>query len=348
MASVHQFEYGWTTPVLACILSFVGSLLGLTATARARTASRTAVRARWLALAAFAIGGTGIWTMHFLAMIGFGVDGTAIRFDVVTTVASWLTAVIVVGIGLFLVGFGRRSVWKVLPAGLLTGLGIAAMHYSGMAAMRVNGTVGYDRRYVVAATAIAVVAATVALCFTLYAYRPVALVAGSAVMAVAVCGMHYTGMYGVHVHLSESRTPVTGAEAITFLVPILVLVLAMVVALFYSLLAVPRQSDKEVLAELRARIDGSHPDTRPVSYAEAVGRGFTATEEEWEHRRGPVLTGPTPFRQSGASGLAAPAWQPAQNGQPAQTSQPAPGWQPTQPAQPGPRRQAYVRHPNNR
>src|SRR4051794_41495730 len=126
---VHQFEYGWVTPVLAYLMSVVGSLLGLTATVRARAALTSALRARWLVLAAFAIGGTGIWTMHFLAMIGFAVDGTAVRFDVATTVASWLTAVIVVGVGLFIVGFGRPSSLKVLAAGLLTGAGVAAMHY---------------------------------------------------------------------------------------------------------------------------------------------------------------------------------------------------------------------------
>jgi hypothetical protein len=54
-----------------------------------------------------------------------------------------------------------------------------------------------------------------------------------------------------------------------------VLVLVVVVALFYSLLAVPRQSDDDVQAELRARISGTHPDTRPRLYSEPA-RGFSA------------------------------------------------------------------------
>jgi NO-binding membrane sensor protein with MHYT domain len=292
MARVHQFEYGWTTPVLAYVLSFVGSLLGLTATARARNTASFPLRSRWLILAAFAIGGTGIWTMHFLAMIGFGVDGSVVRFDVPITIASWLTAVIVVGIGLFLVGTGRRSIFKIIPAGILTGVGVAGMHYSGMYAMRVNGDLGYDRRYVVASILIAVVAATVALCFTVYLDRPLALVTASLVMAVAVCGMHYTGMYGMRVHLHSDLNPVTGAEAIDFLVPIMVMVLLVVVALFYALLAVPRQTDQEIQDDLRARIEGTHPDTRPPTYAEAMSRGFTSPEPEWEYRRGPVLAEP--------------------------------------------------------
>lgn len=90
MASAHQFAYGWVTPVRAYLLSFVGSVLGLVATVRARSAPTMALRARWLVLAAFSIGGTGIWTMHFLAMIGFSVDGTPVRFDVPVTVARWI------------------------------------------------------------------------------------------------------------------------------------------------------------------------------------------------------------------------------------------------------------------
>ncbi len=267
---MHEFAYGWITPVLAYGLSLVGSLLGLTATVRARAAAGTGLRARWLVLAAFAIGGTGIWTMHFLAMIGFSVDGTAVRYDVATTVASWLTAVIVVGVGLFIVGFGKPSVLKVLVAGVLTGAGVAAMHYSGMAAMRVDGSIGYDTPYVVAAVAIAIVASTVALWFTVTVQRPPALFGSAALMAAAISGMHYTGMYGmrVHVHSSVDGSALTGVDAMTFLIPILVLVLGVVVALFYALLAVPSQADRDVQAELRARIDGSHPATQP-SYTEA-------------------------------------------------------------------------------
>ncbi len=329
MASVHQFEYGWITPVLAYLLSFVGSLLGLSATARSRHAASSKVRARWLVLASFAIGGTGIWTMHFLAMIGFGVDGSIVRFDVPITIASWLTAVIVVGVGLFLVGTGRRSIFKIIPAGILTGVGVAGMHYSGMAAMRVNGDISYDRRYVLASVGIAVVAATVALWFTVYLDRPAAFVAASAVMAIAVCGMHYTGMFGMHVHLHESLAPISGAEAIDFLIPIMILVVLVVVALFYSLLAVPRQSDAEIQAELRARITGAHPDTRPPTFVEAMNRGFTSGEPEWEYRHGSMLPNPPagPARVAPVPG--------------------APGRQPAAPTVGNPARQPYPRHPGN-
>ena len=79
VADVHHFSYGLLTPTVAYILSILGSLLGLLCTARARTARNNKQRSWWLVLAAFAIGGTGIWSMHFMAMLGFTVTGTRIR-----------------------------------------------------------------------------------------------------------------------------------------------------------------------------------------------------------------------------------------------------------------------------
>ena len=78
MAHLHHFAYGWVTPVVAYLFSFLGCFLGLKATDRARIETSSGVKARWLLLAAWAIGGTGIWVMHFLAMTGFEVVGSQV------------------------------------------------------------------------------------------------------------------------------------------------------------------------------------------------------------------------------------------------------------------------------
>ena len=81
-----------------------------------------------------------------MAMLGFAVTGEApIRFDLGITVASLLTAIVVVAIGLFIVGYGRPSALKIIAAGIFTGVGVAGMHYTGMAAMQIPATVTYDR-----------------------------------------------------------------------------------------------------------------------------------------------------------------------------------------------------------
>ena len=73
------------------------------------------------------------------------------------------------------------------------------MHYTGMAAMRIDGTATTTCSYVVASVVIAVVAATVALWFTVSVRKTGAVVGAAAIMGVAVCGMHYTGMAALRV-----------------------------------------------------------------------------------------------------------------------------------------------------
>ncbi|HEY7176892.1 MAG TPA: MHYT domain-containing protein [Micromonosporaceae bacterium] len=269
MAHVTETQYGWLTPTLAYLFSFLGCLLGLKATARARMLPTGAQRTRWLILAAWAIGGTGIWVMHFIAMIGFSITGSQVRFDLSITLASWIAAIVIVGFGLFVVGYTPRpSVWKIITAGAFMGIGVAAMHYTGMAAMNISGTETWDRRLIIASVVIAVVASIVALWFTVSVRRTGAVVGAAAIMALAVCTMHYTGMAAMKVQLNALTTTVTGAEAISYLVPIFVFVLVVVVVLGYAMLNSVSEEDAAALDELETRLAGAAVRTpqRPSSF----------------------------------------------------------------------------------
>jgi NO-binding membrane sensor protein with MHYT domain len=254
MVQINHFSYGLVTPVLAYALSVLGALLGLTCTVRARQADTAARRAWFLLLAAWAIGGTGIWVMHFIAMLGFGVPGSEIRYDVPITTVSAVIAIVVVGVGLFTAGFGRPHPVKIILGGTFAGLGVASMHYTGMAAMRINGTVVYDDRLVAASIAIAVVAATVALWFTVAVRKPIAIVASALVMGVAVSGMHYTGMSAMEVHLHDTGGPLTGSTVFALILPIVLLVIFVLVGLVYAVLAAPTAEDRAGAAYLDQRI----------------------------------------------------------------------------------------------
>jgi NO-binding membrane sensor protein with MHYT domain len=246
---VQHFTYGVVTPILAYALSVLGSLAGLVATARARTVQDRGRRSRWLLLAAWAIGGTGIWAMHFMSMIGFSLAGVPVRYDIPVTLASWIIAVVVVAIGLFIVGFGRPNPAKILAAGVLTGIGVAAMHYTGMSAMRTSYAIAYDRDVVVASIGIAVVASTVALWFTVALRRGLALTIAALIMAVAVSGMHYTGMFAVHVADEVIAKRVDGLLPFSFIAPIVLSVVLVTVVLLASLLS--RDADGDPTVRLR-------------------------------------------------------------------------------------------------
>ncbi|WP_084007936.1 MHYT domain-containing protein [Planomonospora sphaerica] len=254
MSHVDHFSYGLVTPVLAYLMSGVGCMLGLMLTAKARTAEGPA-RARWLIGGALSIGGTGIWVMHFVAMMGFSVDGAQIRYDVPLTVGSAVLAIAVVGAGLFMVSYGGPRIAALLGGGLLTGLGVAGMHYLGMAAMNMPAHVSYDPVLVGASAAIAIAASTVALWFTLRV-RGVPATGGAAlIMAVAVCGMHYTGMFAMDVQPAASPVPVGGAQGVDFLLPLLALVGLLTLGLLLSVVLSPSEQELREDAEVMARLD---------------------------------------------------------------------------------------------
>lgn len=272
MAQIHHFEYGALTPAVSYLLSVLGSLLGLTGAVRLRSAKTGGERFWWLVLAAVAIGMTGIWSMHFVAMMGFDVDGTPIRYDIGLTVASAVIALVSVGIGLSIALLGRAaSKGRILIGGTLAGLGVAAMHYTGMAAMRLRGEIHYSGREVIASIAIAVVAATVALWLTLVVTKPIAIFVSALVMGVAVNGMHFTGMLAMSVAEQAEFGSVEGATAAGLLVPVGAAVVFAIIGMGYALVSAPTEEDRAAAAYLRARIDTRHAQERARAQASARG-----------------------------------------------------------------------------
>ncbi len=232
---MEHFAYGAITPALALALSFLGCLLGVFIAARSR-ASSGGSRARWLTLAAVAIGGAGTWVPHFMALLGTDVPNTVVRYDVPITALGSGIAVVVYCLGLYIVGFGRPTLWKIVPAGVVTGLGLAAVHSTAPLAMRLAGTVGYDPATAVAAVTASVVGATVTLWCVSTVRGSKALVTAAGIMAVAACSTHYTVMAAVRV--DPTPTPaaggIQGAAPLELLTPVCVLACLLLSVLAYA------------------------------------------------------------------------------------------------------------------
>jgi len=224
LAQAHNFSYGIINPLLAYLVSCLGCFLGLQCTARAR-AVQGAARARWLLLAAVSIGTTGIWVMHFIAMLGYTISGQAITYNVPVTILSMLIAVSVVAVGLFIVGFGRDGDWRrLLLGGSIIGVGVAGMHYMGMYAMRMPDNMVWNVTLVALSLIIAMVAGTAALWCAARLRGAWATFIASLIMGVAVSGMHYTGMaaLGVQPMAGGGMAAMgTGASATAFLLPLI-------------------------------------------------------------------------------------------------------------------------------
>ncbi|WP_225822564.1 MHYT domain-containing protein [Streptomyces naphthomycinicus] len=267
--TVDGFSYGAVTPLVAYLMACLGGALGLRCTTRALLVTHSR-RPAWLALGSAAIG-SGIWTMHFVAMMGFTVKETALHYDKPLTYASLGLAVVMVGVGIFIVGYRGATGTPLFTGGTITGLGVASMHYLGMAGVHFPGRFGYNTFTVAASVVIAVVAATAALWAAGQVRGFLWSVGASLVMGLAVSGMHYTGMAALSVHLDGTSPSAGGAPAASALAPMLIgplafLLLAGVVVIFDPLMVMGRRhwTPVEHKPGVPAAAVASHTDRRPA------------------------------------------------------------------------------------
>jgi diguanylate cyclase (GGDEF)-like protein len=137
--------------------------------------------------------------MHFIGMLAFSLP-VRVAYDIWINALSWVLAMVVSGIALFVVRRPALTVRNVTVGATLMGVGISSMHYTGMAAMRMSPPIHYDATLFVLSVIIAISASLAALwiAFQLrkrYSVTAILAKLGSAlVMGLAITGMHYTGM----------------------------------------------------------------------------------------------------------------------------------------------------------
>ena len=197
MTGTHQ------SPLVALsfLIAICASYTALTLAGRVSVA-RGRARLAWLLCGSIAMG-SGIWSMHFVAMLAFHLP-IPISYDVPLVAASWLAAVGASAFALFVASRSQVSSLRLAAAGTCLGLAVVTMHYTGMAAVRVQAHLAYKPMLVAASVAIAITASTVALLLFLWlrhdhTRRGSSLrIAAAVVMGVAIAGMHYTAMAAAH------------------------------------------------------------------------------------------------------------------------------------------------------
>jgi NO-binding membrane sensor protein with MHYT domain len=253
---IHNFSYGILNPGLSYAMSCLGAFLGLRCITRARAYDGWP-KAAWLIVAAVSVGATGIWVMHFVAMLGFTVPGQPILYNEPLTLLSMLVAVIVVGVGLFIVGYSDGGPAPILAGGTIIGIGVATMHYVGMDAMTMQAVVHYNMGVVALSVLIAIVAGSAALWAGLRVRGLASTLVASLIMGVAVCGMHYTGMAAMKVYQGTGSMAMSGLSAMGFLLPLLI---GVSIATFLMTLVIALSPTEEEIREeesLRERIRAS-------------------------------------------------------------------------------------------
>ena len=183
--------------LLSFVVAVIASYVALDAASRVSSATERMAK-YWLIGGAVSMG-TGIWSMHFIAMLAFQLP-IPMGYDIAITLLSMLLAILASGFALFTINRAALSLSRLLISGLIMGIGIASMHYVGMAAMRMSPAIRYDPLLYAASVLVAVGASIAALWIAFQlrsdSLRNVGLkrMGAAVVMGIAIVSMHYTGM----------------------------------------------------------------------------------------------------------------------------------------------------------
>ena len=253
-------SYDYRLVALSALLAILSSYAALDLAGRV-TASRGWARGIWLASGAGAMG-VGIWSMHYIGMLAFRMP-LPISFYIPTVALSLLAAIAASAVGLFVVSRPTLSPLQQIVGSIIMGSGIAAMQYTGMAAMRIAALARYDRRIVAFSIVLAIAVSLVAIILSFgvrneqrMSWRKIisALVMGSAIPLT-----HYTGMWAASFRQSDNAPDLrhsVGISTLGLVVIGIASILVIVAAIASSFLSRLLVSQKALVDT--AREDESH------------------------------------------------------------------------------------------
>ncbi len=193
----------WNTSliILSVTVAIIGSFTALTHAQRMRESDGKSALI-WMTVGATTLG-LAIWSMHFIGMIAFHLP-TELNYDLKLTLFSALPAIAASFLGFYVLRDNFISTRKIFLSGIVMGLGITAMHYTGMSALKLSPAIKYNIGILFLSIAIAIIASWGAL-LMMYQGEQLKLVStrrfalGSIVMGLAISGMHYTAMLGMDI-----------------------------------------------------------------------------------------------------------------------------------------------------
>ncbi|WP_110932222.1 bifunctional diguanylate cyclase/phosphodiesterase [Paenibacillus bouchesdurhonensis] len=191
-------SYNFYIVALSVIIAVLASYSALSIATKISLANGK-TRFFWL-LAGSLVMGNGIWSMHFVGMLAYHTHMT-VHYDIWLTLGSLLASVIASFIAFYITMPRNINWYKIAGGGFIMGSGIVTMHYMGMEAMIMPIDIYYDQTLLVLSVIIALFASYAALMLFLR-FRSGSSTSwakwlSAAIMGIAICGMHYTGMEAV-------------------------------------------------------------------------------------------------------------------------------------------------------
>ena len=204
MLATHEIRLVVLSILIAVVASYTAIDLAGRVT-EAQKATHKWIPRLWLAAGALSMG-IGIWSMHFIAMLAYHLP-LLINYNPSIVLVSMLVAIVASGAALFVVSRQQMGWLQFLAGGIFMGLGVASMHYTGMAAMRLEAIADYDPKLVVLSVMIGIGASLAALRLAFHfraettehplGRENLRKLGGAMLMGNAIAGMHYTAMVAV-------------------------------------------------------------------------------------------------------------------------------------------------------
>ncbi|MFC0446610.1 MHYT domain-containing protein [Rhodococcus jostii] len=257
---LQHFSMGTWIVALAAVTAFIGVFVGIASARKAVTAPNPRQRYLWLAWGALSIGGIGAWLPHYIAMVGFEVYGSVVRYDVLWIVISFVVPVAAAAVALLIISppptkhrmpSSTVEMGRLAGGAVLLGVGFAGMHLAIVSSLEIQGSVGFDPLFTAAAAVIGLlVGAGIMWSISALESRTLRLIA-SVVVAVGLVAMHYTGVFGLSVTVDPTMARPDGLEVFSILFPVFVLGMLVVTIPITALLMAPDR----VAAELELEAD---------------------------------------------------------------------------------------------
>lgn len=290
MLSTLSSHYDPRLVALSVLIAVLASGAALDLAGRV-TGTHGRARALWLTGGAFAMG-VGIWSMHYTGMLAFRLP-IVVHYHTPTVALSLLAAILASAVALELASRETLGGVRVAVGSVVMGSGIAAMHYIGMAAVRLEAVVDWNTLVVALSIAIAITVSAVALALAFRFGHAAARawtwqkLASAVVMGLAVSSMHYTGMAAAHFISRPGPVDTAGATTVSAVgtaavvaTTVAVLVLAIATSLVDRRIAGVRERAAAALEASEARYRFSfEANPIPMWVADRVTGGFVMVND---------------------------------------------------------------------
>ena len=244
---------GTYNPWLVIASLLVAMLASYTALDMAGRVSATRGRtSRWWLTGGSVAMGVGIWSMHFVGMLAFTLP-VPMSYDPLITMLSLIIAIASSAFALWMVCQRNLSRLRLCIGALIMGTGVCAMHYTGMAAMRMMPPIHYNHWLFALSCIIAVAASGAALwiAFRLRSHKAnirSLRVGAAAVMGIAIAGMHYTGMAAAQFPAGSVCTMAGTGITVEWLAPMIILFAMAVLSIALIISVLDRRLEMQTAA----------------------------------------------------------------------------------------------------